>query len=79
DYAPSQAYSYAEAFPHCKGFLVTNGHCYKLFMRKKDGKFSAMPSAYLNLLQPRDRYPIDPENVDGALSVFTWLLPKGNS
>jgi hypothetical protein len=79
DYAPHQANSYAEAFPNCKGFLVTNVYCYKVFMRKEDGTFNAMPSAYLNLLKPRDRYPLDPENIDGALTAFTWLLPKGNA
>ncbi len=32
---------------------------------------------YANLLKekPRDRYPLDPKNVDGALGVLKWLLP----
>lgn len=76
DYAPEQAHRYAEDFPSCRGVLVTNGYCYKAYVRKEDGTFNTMPSAYLNLLQPRDRYPLNPANVDGALSVLSWLLPS---
>lgn len=76
DYAPEQAHLYAEDFPSCRGVLVTNGYCYKAYLRNKDGSFSEKPSAYLNLLQPRDKYPLDPINVDGALGVFSWLLPS---
>jgi len=76
DYASEQAHRYAEDFPSCRGVLVTNGYCYKAFVRKDDGTFNTMPSAYLNLLKPRDRYPLDPENVDGALNVLSWLLPS---
>ena len=36
----------------------------------------SVPSAFLNLLAPKDRYPIDPKNVDGALGVLKWLLPN---
>ena len=74
DYAPEQAHRYAEDFPSCRGILVTNGYCYKAYVRKDDGTFNTMPSAYLNLLQPRDKYPLDPANVEGALSVLSWLL-----
>ncbi len=76
DYAPIQAHLYAEDFPSCQVVLVTNGYCYKAYLRNKDGSFSTKPSAYLNLLQPRNKYPLDPNNVDGALSVFSWLLPS---
>ncbi|MBI5741155.1 MAG: hypothetical protein HZA16_10600 [Nitrospirae bacterium] len=75
DYAPQQAHLYAKDFPTCRGVLVTNGYCYKAYMRKEDGSFDTKPSAYLNLLQPRDKYPLDPTSVGGALSVFGWLLP----
>ena len=34
------------------------------------------PSGYLNLLEPRDRYPLDPGNVPGCLEVFKLLLPN---
>jgi hypothetical protein len=74
DYVPEQAHRYAEDFPSCRGVLVTNGYCYKAYVRKENGTFNTMPSAYLNLLQPRDRYPLDPANVEGALSVLSWLL-----
>lgn len=76
NYAPEQAHRYAEDFLSCRVVLVTNGYCYKAYVRKEDGTFNTMPSAYLNLLQPRDRYPLDPANVDGALSVLSWLLPS---
>lgn len=75
DYAPEQAHGYAEDFPSCRVVLVTNGYCYKAYIRKEDNTFNTMPSAYLNLLQPRDKYPLDPSNVDGALGVLSWLLP----
>jgi hypothetical protein len=78
DYAPSQARSYSEVFPSCKALLVTNGYCYKLFLRSNEGLFDIKPSAYLNLLQPRDRYPLDPDNVDGALGVLSSLMPNRN-
>lgn len=76
DYAPDQAHRYAEDFPSCQGVLVTNGYCYKAYVRKEDGTFNTKPSAYLNLLQPRDKYPLDPSNVDGAIGVLSWLLPS---
>ncbi|MCI5134305.1 MAG: hypothetical protein D3920_04355 [Candidatus Electrothrix sp. AW2] len=76
DYAPDQARTYADDFPSCRGVLVTNGYCYKAYIRKEDGTFDMKPSAYLNLLKPRDRYPLDPVNVDGALGVLSWLLPS---
>lgn len=75
DYAPDQASNYAQDFPACRGILVTNGYCYKAYMRKEDGSFDTKPSAYLNLLQPRDEYPLDPISVKGALSVLSCLLP----
>jgi hypothetical protein len=76
NYAPDQAHRYAEEFPSCKGVLVTNGYCYKAYVRRDDGSFSTTPSAYLNLLHPRNKYPLDPTNVDGALGVLGWLLPS---
>ena len=76
DYAPEQAHRYAEDFPSCRVVLITNGYCYKAYVRQEDGTFNTKPSAYLNLLQPRDRYPLDPVNIDGALGVLKWLLPS---
>jgi len=74
DYAPTQARQYAESFPACRVMVVTNGYCYKTYLKSDDG-FSSKPSAYLNLLSPQDRYPLDPKNVEGALGVLKWLLP----
>ena len=76
DYAPEQAHRYAEKFPSCQVVLVTNGYCYKAYKRATDGTFALQPSAYLNLMEPRTRYPIDPVNVGGALDVLEMLLPR---
>ena len=38
--------------------------------------FDEKPSAYVNLLRPRDRYPLDPKHTDGVLGVMRWLLPS---
>ena len=27
-------------------------------------------------IRPRDKYPLDPDNVAGALEVLRWLLPR---
>ena len=75
DYAPEQARRYADYFPQCRVILVSNGYCYKAFTRDESNVFSLSPSAYLNLLNPRDRYPLDPGNVDGCLEVLRLLLP----
>jgi hypothetical protein len=74
DFAPDQARRYAEDFPSCQVLLVSNGFCYKTYQRSLDG-FSLVPSAYLNILNPQDRYPLDPSQVDGVLEVLKWLLP----
>jgi hypothetical protein len=73
DFAPEQARQYAESFPTCRVVAVTNGYCYKTYL-KSDGGFSEVPSAYLNLLRPRKQYPLDPR-VAGALGVLKSLLP----
>ena len=76
DYAPKQAQRYAEAFPSCRVVIVSNGYCYKSYIRSESGNFNTKPSAYLNLLNPRDRYPLEPKTVKGALDVLRWLLPS---
>lgn len=76
DYAPEQAKGYAAHFPNCQVVVVSNGYSYKAFTRADGGGFSMLPTAYLNLLRPRDRYPIDPDNVDGALEALRLLLPS---
>jgi hypothetical protein len=75
DYAQEQARSYAKSFPSCRVLVVSNGYCYKTYIRDGKSAFSATPSAYLNVLKPRARYPLDPDSVDGALEVLRLLLP----
>ena len=74
-YASGQAQNYAEHFPNCRVIVVSNGYIYKVFPKASDGKFQATPSAYLNLLNPQDRYHLDPDKVDGCLEVLRQLLP----
>lgn len=76
DYAHDQAIAYAQNFPSCRSVLVSNGYCYKAYERDDTYRFSQEPSAYLNLLRPRDRYPLDPDNVGGALEVLRLMLPQ---
>ena len=71
-YAPEQARNYAKHFPKCRVVFVSNGYCYKAYRRTKDG-FSADPSAYLNIREPRDGYPLNPK-IPGALEVLRLLL-----
>jgi len=74
--ASEQARAYAAQYPKCRTFIATNGTCYKLFPKRENGSFSDEPSAYLDLLRPRLRYPLDPINCDGAKGVLKALLPK---
>lgn len=76
DYAQKQAKTYSEDFPNCKAVIITNGYCYKAHLRDEAKHFQIVPSAYINLLKPKDRYPIDPTNVGGALEAIKWLLPN---
>ncbi len=76
DYVQKQAKAYSKDFPNCKVVIVTNGYCYKSYLRDDTGQFQTKPSAYINLLKPKERYPIDPENVGGALDAIKWLLPN---
>ena len=76
DYAPGQAREYAKSFPSCRVLVVSNGYCYKSYVRDRTtAAFNETPSAYLNLLKPRSKYPLDPINVKGALGILRWLLP----
>jgi len=72
-YAPQQACDYAKNFPKCRVVFVSNGYCYKAFVRK-DGCFSTdLLHAYLNIREPRDAYPLNPK-VRGALEALRLLL-----
>lgn len=75
DYAHKQVKTYSEDFPNCQAVIATNGYCYKIYLRQGN-TFQTTPSAYINMLKPRDRYPLDPENVGGALKAIKWLLPN---
>ncbi|MCH7932328.1 MAG: hypothetical protein IH906_09010 [Proteobacteria bacterium] len=75
DYAPQQAQRYSDEFLHCRVVAVSNGYCYKTYVRRDDGAFQLSPSAYINLLNPQDRYPIKPDTVDGALEALRLLMP----
>jgi hypothetical protein len=56
--------------------IVSNGYCYKAYRRDPgSGAFSMIPTAYLNVLNPQDRYPLDPENIKGALDVLDAIMP----
>lgn len=80
DYARNQAESYSKNFPNCKALITTNGYCYKIYLRNEvDGSFPEDPydpSAYINLLKPRDQYPLNPKEGNGALDAINWLLPN---
>lgn len=75
DVAHGQAKRYAEALPQAQAVVVSNGYCYKVYRRASDGSFSEWPHAYLNLLRPQDRYPLDPEK-GGAVETLRLLLPR---
>ncbi|ODN68504.1 hypothetical protein A6302_04193 [Methylobrevis pamukkalensis] len=75
-YATGQANRYAAEFPTCDVVIVTNGYCYKAYKRSAtDKSFPEKPTAYLNIRDPRTRYPLDPTNTDGALAVLKMLIP----
>ncbi len=73
-HAPDQARKYAKRFPNCHTLIVSNGYCYKTYQRQK-GSFPDVPTAYLNLLDPRDAYPLDPVRVRGCMDVLRALIP----
>ena len=68
--APAQAKKYAKEL-NCKTIVVSNGYCYKGFVRE-DGEFRDTPHAYLNLLKPTRNYPLEPK-IGGALQMLELL------
>lgn len=72
-YAPDQAINYAQTYPTCERFIVSDGIRYKLFLREGD---SWRYAAYMNLLAPKRTHPYETD-VDGAVSFFLALIPKG--
>jgi hypothetical protein len=73
--APAQVRGYAEFYPSTRAIVVTNGYCSKVYV-KKEGEFPALPTCYLNLLDPRDLYPLDPVQTAGCVEVLVELLPS---
>ena len=73
-YAPQQATWYAERYPSCKTFIVSDGIRYKLFKLEEKGW---RQRAYMNLLEMRESYPYDKE-VEGAVEFFLQMLPRGS-
>ena len=72
-YAPDQAIRYAQSYPTCDQFVVSDGIRYKLFRREGD---RWCYTAYMNLLAPKRIHPYE-SGVDGAASFFLSLIPKG--
>jgi len=71
-YAPGQVKGYAMHFPRCKVIFVSNGYCYKAYEDSGCG-FSSEPSAYLNILDPRSAYPLNPK-IHGTFELLRLLL-----
>jgi hypothetical protein len=70
-YAPDQAERYANDYPDCKFFAVSDGIRYKLYERhNKQWRYSA----YMNLLSPKAKHPYYRE-VDGAVAFFIKTIP----
>ena len=68
--AESQVRSYSEKMKYVRRLVVTDGIRYGIFVRQaKDAAFPSKPSAYLNLTDLRDDYPIygDCKGADEAL------------
>lgn len=76
DYAYRAGKTYAQTFINCDAVVATNGWCYKLYRREKGSlSFQKDPSAYLNILNPTEKYPLDPERW-GAKEVFRYLVRR---
>ncbi|NBO91115.1 MAG: hypothetical protein EBV06_02175 [Planctomycetia bacterium] len=78
EYAHSQGKEYAVHFPKCQAVIASNGYCYKAYKRIGD-QFDSEVSAYLNLLQPRDRYPRCPNPGTGGLALLDFLMPPSRA
>lgn len=72
--AVEQVKNYAE-MSGCKLVLVSNGYCYKAFVRDENEEFPDKPAAYLNLRALARDYPFDPD-VGGALELLRLLMPE---
>ena len=70
-YAPDQAKRYAELFPSCCYFVVSDGICYKLYQKVGD---EWQFSSYMNLISPKRHHPYE-QGVGGAVDFFLGLIP----
>jgi hypothetical protein len=71
-----QARDYSQTLKNCERCVVTDGMRYAIFVRKQDsndsGDFEETPRAYLNLLDPKDSYPVfDSSGADEALLLLS--------
>ncbi len=73
--AADQVKSYAISFPSCNTVITSNGFCYKAYEKVGD-TFSDEPSAYMNITDFQDRYPLSPSDGAGTLEMIKLLLPK---
>jgi hypothetical protein len=72
-YAPEQAAKYADSWPSCTRFVVSDGIRYKLFLREGEHWRHA---AYTSLIAPRRMHPYE-SGVEGAVTFFRSLVPTG--
>jgi hypothetical protein len=70
-YAPDQASDYANSYPSCTRFIVSDGIRYKLFVREGEQWRHA---AYMNLIAPKRMHPYE-SGVEGAVAFFRALIP----
>ena len=70
-YALNQAQQYAQQYPTCKFFIVSDGIRYKLY-EKDNGSW--VYSAYMNLMSPKAKHPYY-KNVRGAVDFFLKVMP----
>ncbi|MDQ3507389.1 MAG: type I restriction enzyme HsdR N-terminal domain-containing protein [Actinomycetota bacterium] len=73
--APDQVKKYAEGISGCRMVMVSNGYCYKAFIREDDESFSEIPAAYLNIRKPSRNFPLN-EDIKGGLELLRLMLPQ---
>lgn len=70
-YAPDQAQQYAQKYPTCSLFIVSDGIRYKLYNKEND---SWEYLAYMNLMSPKRKHPYH-KDVKGAVEFFLKVMP----
>lgn len=70
-YAPEQARRYAQLYPDCCRFVVSDGIRYKLFLRDDA---SWRHAAYMNLTSPKRIHPYE-QDVEGAVTFLRLMFP----